>query len=129
MNLSEVAVLLGTVSAYDLRIEVSELKVRAWYESLDQDIPLREGQKLVSWFYSNFDSAVSPSAINREWRRRKRDEQDRLSSQTYFKQIEQVKEQKASPEAVKRYAEEIRSKIGKSNAPVESDRGEVAPDL
>jgi hypothetical protein len=129
VNLSEVALLLGTVTCYDLRIEVSELKVRAWHESLDDDMPLREGQKLVHWYYANFDAAISPSAINREWRRRKRDEFERENARSYFKELEQHKEKKASPESVKKYLDEIRSKLGQSNASVDTNRGQVAPDL
>lgn len=129
MNLSEVALLLGTVTCYDLRIEVSELKVRAWHESLDEDIELREGQKIVHWYYANFDSAISPSAINREWRRRKRDEAERESTKFFFEELEQHKANKASPESVQKYLDEIRSKLGQKNASVEPNRGQVAPDL
>ena len=128
MNLSEVAVLLATVTSYDLRIEVSELKVRAWHEALD-DIPLQDAQKLVYWYYSNFDAAISPSAINREWRRRQRNELERDSAVSYFKELEQRKANKASPESVKKYLDEIRSKLGQSNASVDTNRKQVAPDL
>lgn len=128
MNLSEVAVLLATVTSYDLRIEVSELKVRAWHEALD-NIPLQDAQKLVYWYYSNFDAAISPSAINREWRRRQRNELERDSAVSYFKELEQRKVNKASPESVKKYLDEIRSKLGQSNAPVDTNREQVAPDL
>jgi hypothetical protein len=130
VNLSEVAMLLGTVTSYDLRIEVSELKVRAWFESLDDDMPLDEARKLVFWYYSNFDAAISPSAINREWRRRRRDEYERNQTRDFFLELDKNKENKASPESVKKYLDEIRSKIGKpKDASVESDRGQVAPDL
>lgn len=130
MNLSEVAVLLGTVTAYDLRVEVSELKARAWHESLDDDMPLRDAQKLVYWYYSNYDAAITPSVINREYRRRKRDEFERNETQEFFKALENHKQNKASPDTVKKYLDEIRSKIGKTkDASVESDRGQVAPDL
>jgi hypothetical protein len=128
VNLSEVAVLLATVTSYDLRIEVSELKVRAWHEALD-NIPLQDAQKLVYWYYSNFDAAISPSAINREWRRRQRNELERDSAVSYFKELEQRKVNKASPESVKKYLDEIRSKLGQSNAPVDTNREQVAPDL
>ena len=130
MNLSEVAVLLGTVTAYDLRIEVSELKVRAWHESLDENMPLRDAQKLVYWYYANYDSAISPSVINREWRRRQRDLSERADTEEFFRQLEINREKKASPESVKKYLDEIRSTIGKAkDAPMESDRRQVAPDL
>lgn len=130
MNLSEVAILLGTVTSYDLRVEVSELKARAWHESLDDDMPLRDAQKLVYWYYSNYDAAISPSVINREWRRRKREELEQVRTREFFDNLAKHKENKASPESVKKYLDEIRSTIGKTkHASLESHRGEVAPDL
>lgn len=130
MNLSDVAILLGTVSAYDLRIEVSEFKARAWHESLDEDLPLKDAQKLVYWYYSNYDAAISPSAINREWRRRKATLLEIERGRQLSEEMEKHKANKASPEAVQRYLDEIRSKIGKSkDAPVDRDSGEVAPNL
>lgn len=130
MNLSEVAVLLGTVTSYDLRIEVSELKVRAWFESLDSDMPLEHAQKLVFWYYANFDAAISPSAINREWRRRQRDEFERKQTRLFLETLEKQIENKASPETVKKYLDEIRSKIGKSkDASLDTTGGQVAPNL
>jgi hypothetical protein len=48
MNLSDIAMLLGYVGIYDLRIQVDEFKVRAWAESLDSDITLEEAKKIVS---------------------------------------------------------------------------------
>ncbi len=130
MNLSEVAMLLGTVTSYDLRIEVSELKVRAWFESLDDDMPLAEARKLVFWYYSNFDAAISPSAINREWRRRQRDEFERNETRRMFAEWDEHEKQKASPETAKKYIDEIRAKIGKpKNAPMDTNGGQVASDL
>lgn len=122
--------LLGTVSAYDLRVEVSEFKARAWHESLDEDLPLSEGQKLVYWFYSNYDSAISPSAINREWRRRKATLLELERSRKLTEEMERHKANKASPESVQKYVSEIRSKIGKpKDAPSDADSGKVAPNL
>ena len=40
MNLSDIAVLVGFIGIYDLRIQVDELKVRAWAESFDRDLTL-----------------------------------------------------------------------------------------
>ena len=59
MSLSDLAILLGFIGIYDLRIQVDELKVRAWAESLDSDVPLDKAKKIVSWHYSNHDSAIS----------------------------------------------------------------------
>lgn len=128
MNLSEVALLLGTVTAYDLRIQVDELKVRAWAEALDFDISLEEGRKLVFFHYSNFDTAITPSHINRESRRRKAAELERERGRLLSEELERQREKKASPESVQKYLEEIRSKIGNpKNASVDADSGEVAP--
>jgi len=49
MNLSDIALLLGFVGIYDLRVQVDELKVRAWAESLDSDMTLAEAKKIVSF--------------------------------------------------------------------------------
>ena len=129
MNLSEVAKLIGVITAYDLRVEVSELKIRAWHESLDEDLNYDDGRKIVHWYYANYDAVISPSAINREWRRRKRDEAERESTRFFFEELEQHKANKASPESVQKYLDEIRSKLGQKNASVEPNRGQVAPDL
>jgi len=130
VNLSDTALLLGTVTAYDLRIEVSELKARAWSEALDEDLTLDEARKLVFWYYKNFDAAISPSAINREFRRRKRDELERERGRIMAEEFELQKTKQASPEKVQEYLAEIRSKIGKpKNASVDSDNGEVASNL
>lgn len=58
MTLSDLAMLLGFVGIYDLRVQVDELKVRAWAESLDSDIPLEEAKKIVSWHYANHDLSL-----------------------------------------------------------------------
>ena len=77
MNLSDISMLLGFVGIYDLRIQVDELKVRAWAESLDKDIPLEVAKKIVSSHYANHDTAINPSHINREWRQRVASERER----------------------------------------------------
>jgi hypothetical protein len=41
MKLHDISMLIGFIGIYDLRVQVDELKVRAWNESLDSDIPLR----------------------------------------------------------------------------------------
>jgi hypothetical protein len=54
---------------------------------------------------------------------------ERDSAVSYFKELEQRKANKASPESVKKYLDEIRSKLGQSNASVDTNRKQVAPDL
>jgi hypothetical protein len=71
MNLSDIAMLLGYVGIYDLRIQVDEFKVRAWAESLDSDIALEEAKKIVSCSLCELTTRLSiPRHINREWRHR-----------------------------------------------------------
>lgn len=129
MNLSEVALLVGFAGIYDLRIQVDELKVRAWAESLDNDLPLDEGKKIISAHYANSDSAVNPSHLNREWRHRKASQAERIRGQEISRQLELAERTKASPEKVALYMAEIRKAIGKGrDAEVEKDSGQVASD-
>lgn len=46
MNLSDISILIGFVGIYDLRVQVDELKVRAWGESLDSDFLWMKQRKL-----------------------------------------------------------------------------------
>lgn len=130
MNLSEVALLVGFAGIYDLRIQVDELKVRAWAESLDDDMPLSEGKKIISAHYANSDSAVNPSHLNREWRHRKASERERERGEIISSQIREAEKQKAPPEVVAIYMKQIRDSLKKGqNAEVEKDSGQVASDL
>ena len=130
MNLSEVAVLIGYVGIYDLRVQVDELKVRAWAESLDEDIPLETAKKIVSAHYANHDTAINPSHLNREWRHRIASERERERGRLISLQIQQAEQTKASPEVVEKYLSEIRQIIAKGkDASVETDNGQVASDL
>ena len=130
MNLSEVALLVGFAGIYDLRIQVDELKVRAWAESLDDDMTLVEGKKIISAHYANSEAAVNPSHLNREWRHRKASEAARIRGQELSRQMEEAARSKASPEKVAFYMAEIRKAIGKGqDAKVENNSGQVASDL
>lgn len=129
MNLPDIAMLLGFVGIYDLRIQVDELKVRAWAESLDSDLPLDEAKKIVSAHYANSDVAINPSHINRGWRIRLAAIRERERSQRIADDLERSRREAASAETVQRYMAEIRSVLnrGKANE-METDSGEVAPD-
>ena len=128
MNLSDISILIGFVGIYDLRVQVDELKVRAWGESLDSDIPLDEAKKIVSWHYANFDSAVNPSHINREWRRRLADSRERERSRLMSLEFEENEKKKASPEFVAQIKKELLEKLNRGkDAPLEDDNGQVAP--
>jgi len=130
MNLSEVALLVGFAGIYDLRIQVDELKVRAWAESLDEDIPLEEGKKIISSHYANADSAVNPSHINREWRFRKASERERARGEKISLELEEAEKRKAPPEVAAVYLEQIRAALKKGqDVTVENDSREVASDL
>ena len=128
MNLSDLAILLGFIGIYDLRIQVDELKVRAWAESLDTDVPLDEAKKIVSWHYSNFDTAITPSHINREWRRRLADSRERERGRQMSLEWEKKEKEKASPEVVAKIKKELLDKLNRGqDAPLENDNGTVAP--
>ena len=121
--------LIGFIGIYDLRVQVDELKVRAWNESLDSDIPLDEAKKIVSWHYSNFDSAINPSHINREWRRRLADARERERSRLISLEFEENEKRKASPEFVTQIKKELLEKLNRGkDASLESDNGQVASD-
>jgi hypothetical protein len=128
MNLSDLAILLGFIGIYDLRIQVDELKVRAWAESLDTDVPLDEAKKIVSWHYSNLDTAITPSHINREWRRRLADSRERERGRQMSLEWEKKEKEKASPEVVAKIKKELLDKLNRGqDAPLENDNGTVAP--
>ena len=129
MKLHDISMLIGFIGIYDLRVQVDELKVRAWNESLDSDIPLDEAKKIVSWHYSNFDSAINPSHINREWRRRLADARERERSHLIFLEFEENEKRKASPEFVAQIKKELLEKLNRGkDASLESDNGQVASD-
>ena len=129
MKLHDISMLIGFIGIYDLRVQVDELKVRAWNESLDSDIPLDEAKKIVSWHYSNFDSAINTSHINREWRRRLADARERERSRLISLEFEENEKRKASPEFVAQIKKELLEKLNRGkDASLESDNGQVASD-
>jgi len=128
MNLSDISILIGFVGIYDLRVQIDEMKVRAWSESLDFDLPLEDAKKIVSWHYANFDSAINPSHINREWRRRLADSRERERSRLMSLEFEENEKKKASPEFVAQIKKELLEKLNRGkDAPLEDDNGQVAP--
>lgn len=130
MSLSDIAVLVGFIGIYDLRIQVDELKVRAWAESLDSNVSLDEAKKIVSWHYSNLDTAITPSHINREWRRRLADSRERERGRQMSLEWEKKEKEKASPEVVAKIKKELLDKLNRGqDAPLENDNGTVAPNL
>jgi hypothetical protein len=131
MSLSDIAVLVGFIGIYDLRIQVDELKVRAWAESFDSDLPLQDAKQIVSWHYANFDTAIQPSHINKEWRRRMSDAREREKSRLMSLEFEEREKQKASPEVIAKWKKEFQEYMDRNrvtDAPLETDSGTVAPD-
>ena len=128
MNLSDISILIGFVGIYDLRVQIDEMKVRAWAESLDFDLPLEDAKKIVSWHYANFDSAINPSHINREWRRRLAESRERERSRLMSLEFEEQAKKKALPEFVAQIKKELLEKLNRGkDAPLEDDNGQVAP--
>lgn len=127
MKLSEVPMLLGFASFIDNRLSVDELRARAWHESLDDDLELSEAKKIVSAWYANHEGVISPSHLNREWRNRKASKAERERSAKLSLEYERANKEKASPEQVAFYMEQIRKSLKKGkDASLESDSGEVA---
>jgi hypothetical protein len=129
MSLSDIAILLGFIGIYDLRIQVDELKVRAWAESLDSDVGLEEAKKIVSWHYANFDTAINPSHINKEFRRRIMDAREREKGRLISEEYEENEKKKASPDFVAKMRKQfLDSRNRGEDAPLEDGNGTVAPD-
>jgi hypothetical protein len=128
MNLSEIAILLGFIGIYDLRVQVDELKVRAWSESLDKDLSLEEAKKIVSAHYSNSDLVVNPSYINRAWRLKLKLERDRKLSEAIGNEIEQSKAKAVPLNVVKKYTNEIRESLNRGQSEVEENSRDLAFD-
>jgi len=130
MKLSEVPILLGMASFIDNRLSVDELRARAWFESLDEDIDLDSAKKIVSAWYANHDGVISPSHVNREWRHRKSSALERERSLRMSQEFEEREKNKATPEVVEKYMAEIRAVLAKGkDASLEVDSGEMASDL
>jgi dsRNA-specific ribonuclease len=97
---------------------------------LDSDVPLDEAKKIVSYHYSNHDTAITPSHINREWRRRLADARERERSRLMSLEYQQLEKKKASPEFVAQIKKELLEKLNRgTDAPLENDNGTVAPNL
>jgi hypothetical protein len=130
MNLSDISMLLGYVGIYDLRVQVDELKVRAWAESLDSDLTLDEAKKIVSFHYANSEQAVNPSHINKQWRVRVASIKERERSERIAQEMREAEQKAAPPEVAQKYLDEIRGFLNRGkDASVETDNGQVASDL
>ena len=129
MSLSDIAVLLGFVNLYDLRIQLDELKVRAWAESLNPNLSLDEAKKIVAHHYATNDVAISVSHINKEFGRRIARLQEIERGKAMDEEFRRAELEKASPETVEKYLTEIRAILQRGkDASLENSDEQVAPD-
>lgn len=130
MNLSDISMLLGYVGIYDLRVQIDELKVRAWAESLDSDITLDEAKKIVSFHYANSEQAINPSHINKQWRVRVASAKERERGERIAREMREAEQNAAPPEVAQEYLSHIREILNRGkDASLEIDNGQVASDL
>lgn len=128
MNLANVAILLGVVGTYDLRIQVDEFKIRAWHEALDSDMDLDFAKKAVYSHYSNSELAITVAHINRAWRKHRDYLRNVELNEQWRLEREKQESEKASQETVNFYLKQIRETLkGSSDALLENDNGQVAP--
>lgn len=129
MSLSDIAVLIGFVNLYDLRIQADELKVRAWAESLNPYLTLKEAKEIVAHHYAINDVAITVSHLNKEFARRIARKHEIERSRLIDEELRLAELNKAKPEVVEKYLLEIRQILRKGqDASVENSDEQVAPD-
>ena len=131
MTVSEVAKLFAYCCYFDGRLQVDEGKIRAWHQVLIPDMTFEFAQFQVARHYSENDSVIAPSMINKVWKIRERDLRERARTNELIKELEYKQSQKATPEQIDIYLSEIRSHFRKAetNVELETNAGEVAPNL
>jgi hypothetical protein len=131
MTVSEVAKLFAYCCYFDGRLQADEGKIRAWYQVLIPEMTFEFAQYQVARHYSENETVIAPSMINKVWKIRERNLRERESTNTFMKELEYQKSQKATPEQIDIYLTQIRSTFRKAENDVELevDSGEVAPDL
>lgn len=131
MNRSEVAQLFAYACLFDGRLQADEGKILAWDAALVPEMTFEFAKYFVSVHYMNEDRVIAPVNFNREWTRQRQNEIDREATRKYMLELEDASSKKATPEQVDFYLSQIRASFakGKTNADVEIDSGEVAPDL
>lgn len=131
MNRSEVAQLFAYACLFDSRLQADEGKILAWNEALYNDITFEFAKRFVSVHYSNDDKVIAPVYINKEWLRHVEREREKKKTQDYMLEMEEGKSKAATPDQVNFYLSQIRAVISKGNsdADMETNTGEVAPDL
>jgi hypothetical protein len=131
MNRSEVAQLFAYACLFDSRLQADEGKILAWNEALYDDITFEFAKRFVSVHYSNDDKVIAPVYINKAWLRDVEREREAKKTQQYMLEMAEGKKKAATPEQVDFYLSQIRAVISKGNpdADMETNTGEVAPDL
>ena len=131
MNRSEVAQLFAYACLFDARLQADEGKILAWNEALYSDIAFEFAKRFVSVHYSNDDKVIAPVYINTAWLRDLEREREAKKTEAYMLEMAEGKKKAATPEQVNFYMNQIRAVLSKGNpdADMETNTGEVAPDL
>jgi hypothetical protein len=131
MNRSEVAQLFAYACLFDGRLQADEGKILAWDAALKEDMTFEFAKYFVSVHYSNDDKVIAPVYFNKEWLRHLDREKEKTKTQAYMLEMAEGKSKAATPEQVDFYMSQIRAVFskGRSNADMETNTGEVAPDL
>jgi len=131
MTRSEVAQLFAYACLFDGRLQADEGKILAWDSALLPDMTFEFAKYFVSVHYMNEEKVIAPVYFNKEWVRQRQNERDREATRRYMLELEESSSKAATPEQVNFYMAQIRESLskGKTNADMETNSGEVAPDL
>jgi hypothetical protein len=131
MNRSEVAQLFAYCCLFDTRLQADEGRILAWDSALYSDMTFEFAKEFVSRHYMNEDRLIAPVYFNKEWLRHVEREREQRRTQEYMLEMAEGKNKAATPEQVNFYMSQIRAVLSKGNsdADMETNTGEVAPDL
>ena len=115
MNRSDIATLHALITTLDGRFQVDELKVEAWYETLDDDLPFQIAKTIVINHYGDTADYITPSHLNKTWRTMRVNETARAIGQAITEKQRRAEQEKASPERVEEILGEIREKLRQSS--------------
>jgi hypothetical protein len=131
MNRSEVAQLFAYCCLFDTRLQADEGRILAWDSALYSDMTFEFAKAFVSKHYMNEDRLIAPVYFNKEWLRHVEREKEQRRTHEYMLEMAEGKSKAATPEQVNFYMSQIRAVLSKGNsdADMETNTGEVAPDL
>jgi len=131
MNRSEVAQLFAYCCLFDTRLQADEGRILAWDSALYPDMTFEFAKEFVSRHYMNEDRLIAPVYFNKEWLRHLERKREERRTQEYMLEMAEGKSRAATPEQVNFYMSQIRAVLskGKPDADMETNTGEVAPDL